>query len=455
MTYVYVLLFLALMGYIIYFQAVKSKDLIKSPYNARQDANSKRITRGQIQDRNGNVLAETVTGADGKEVRQYPYGNLFAHVVGYSQQGKTGLESAENYNLLTSNEFFLTKLQNEFQNKKNPGDNIVTTLDARLQEAAWNALGPYRGAVVAIEPSTGKIVAMVSKPDYDPNQIEENWEYLNADPESALLNRATQGNYVPGSTFKVVTALEYMREHPDFESYSYTCPGFIEYEGTLIHCYNHQAHGVVDLQDSLAYSCNASFSNIGLMLEVPRFQKTAKELLFDSKLPGPLPGSRSSFTLTEQSDSADKMMTAMGQGQTQVSPYHMALITASIANGGVLMKPYLVDKITNHSGKVIEKQMPKEYRTLMTPEEAAKLKEYMTAVTSYGTASVFAGAGYTAAGKTGTAEYSNDQEKTHSWFIGMCDVDQPQLAISVIIEASDGSISGTQVAKQVFDAYYQ
>lgn len=148
-------------------------------------------------------------------------------------------------------------------------------------------------------------------------------------------------------------------------------------------------------------------------------------------------------------------MTAMGQGQTQVSPYHMALITASIANGGVLMKPYLVDKITNHSGKVIEKQMPKEYRTLMTPEEAAKLKEYMTAVTSYGTASVFAGAGYTAAGKTGTAEYSNDQEKTHSWFIGMCDVDQPQLAISVIIEASDGSISGTQVAKQVFDAYYQ
>lgn len=455
MTYVYVLLFLALIGYIVYFQMVRSKDLIKSPYNARQDANSKRIARGQILDKDRNVLAETVVGEDGKEVRQYPYGNLFAHVVGYSQQGKAGLEAVENYDLLTSNEFFLTKLQNEFQDKKNPGDTVVTTLDAHLQKAAWDALGSYKGAVVAIEPSTGKILAMVSKPDYDPNQIEGNWDFLNSDPESALLNRATQGHYVPGSTFKVVTTLEYMREHPDYESYSYNCKGFIEHGGTVIHCYNNQAHGQVNLQDSLAYSCNASFSNIGLMLDIPSFQKTTKELLFGKKLPGPLPGSKSSFTLTEQSDSADRMMTAMGQGQTQVSPYHMALITASIANGGVLMKPYLVDKVENHSGKVIEKRTPKEHKKLMEPEEANKLKEYMTAVATYGTASIFSQAGYTAAGKTGTAEYSNDEEKTHSWFIGMCDVDNPKLVVSVIIEASDGRISGTQVAKQVFDAFYE
>ena len=442
------------MGYITYFQVARSRDIIRSPYNARQDSYADRVVRGKILDKDGNVLAQTNVSEDGTETREYPYGNMFAHVVGYSVQGKSGLESVENFELLTSNAFFLEKIKNEFQDKKNMGDSVVTTLNLELQEAAYDALGNYKGAVVVMEPSTGKILAMVSKPDFDPNTVAENWDFLNTDQDSVLLNRATQGQYAPGSTFKVVTALEYLRENPDYENYGYNCTGAIEKDGVTIRCYNGHVHGQVGFQDSLAYSCNTSFSNIGLSLDIKNFRETSKELLFNSKLPSVLPYSKSSFSLEPGAGSADKMMTAMGQGKTQVSPYHMALITSAIANGGTLMKPYLVDSVTNYTGAVIDKNKPEKYKSLMTSEDAAKLKQYMSAVVDYGTASVLSGQSYTAAGKTGTAEYSSDKEKDHSWFIGMTNVDNPELAISVIIESSDGSAKAVNVAKQVFDAYY-
>ena len=442
------------MGYITYFQVARSRDIIRSPYNARQDSYADRVVRGKILDKDGNVLAQTNVSEDGTETREYPYGNMFAHVVGYSVQGKSGLESVENFELLTSNAFFLEKIKNEFQDKKNMGDSVVTTLNLELQEAAYDALGNYKGAVVVMEPSTGKILAMVSKPDFDPNTVAENWDFLNTDQDSVLLNRATQGQYAPGSTFKVVTALEYMRENPDYENYGYNCTGAIEKDGVTIRCYNGHVHGQVGFQDSLAYSCNTSFSNIGLSLDIKNFRETSKELLFNSKLPSVLPYSKSSFSLEPGAGSADKMMTAMGQGKTQVSPYHMALITSAIANGGTLMKPYLVDSVTNYTGAVIDKNKPEKYKSLMTSEDAAKLKQYMSAVVDYGTASVLSGQSYTAAGKTGTAEYSSDKEKDHSWFFGMTNVDNPELVISVIIESSDGTAKAVDVAKQVFDAYY-
>ena len=442
------------MGYVTYFQVARSRDIIRSPYNARQDSYADRVVRGKILDKDGNVLAKTNVSDDGTETREYPYGNMFAHVLGYSVQGKSGLESVENFELLTSNAFFLEKIKNEFQDKKNMGDSVVTTLNLELQEAAYDALGNYKGAVVVMEPSTGKILAMVSKPDFDSNTVAENWDFLNTDQDSVLLNRATQGQYAPGSTFKVVTALEYMRENPDYENYGYNCTGAIEKDGVTIRCYNGHVHGQVGFQDSLAYSCNTSFSNIGLSLDIKNFRETSKELLFNSKLPSVLPYSKSSFSLEPEAGSADKMMTAMGQGKTQVSPYHMALITSAIANGGILMKPYLVDSVTNYTGAVIDKNKPEKYKSLMTSEEAAELKQYMSAVVDYGTASVLSGQSYTAAGKTGTAEYSSDKEKDHSWFIGLTNVDNPELAISVIIESSDGTAKAVDVAKQVFDAYY-
>ena len=426
-TYIFVALFIAMMGYISYFNVVKSRDIISSPYNKRQDSYADRVIRGKILDRNGNVLAQTNVAEDGTETREYPYNNIFAHVVGYTAQGKSGLESVSNFELLTSNAFFVDKLKNEFQDKKNQGDNVVTTLDTNLQEAAYDALGSNKGAVVVMDPSTGKILAMVSKPDFDPNTVSQNWNELSKSEDSVLLNRATQGQYAPGSTFKLVTTLEFMRENADFDSYSYNCTGSIESGDVTIHCYGGHVHGQVTLRDSLAYSCNTSFSNIGRSLNADTYKDTAQELLFNKKLPSVLPYSKSQFTL----------------------------ITSAIANGGTLMKPYLVDSVTNNAGNVIEKTKPEKYKDLMTSKEAAQLKDYMTAVTDYGTASVLGGQNYTAAGKTGTAEYSSDKEKDHSWFVGIANVDNPELVISVIIEQADGSAKAVNIAKKVFDAYYQ
>lgn len=453
-TYVFVGLFLIMMGYIAYFNVVKSREIIRNSHNARLDSLADRVARGKILDKNGKVLAQTNVSEDGTEIREYPYGDMFAHVVGYSSKGKSGLESAMNFELLTSNAFFLEKMKREFQDEKNIGDNVVTTLDVSLQEAAYDALGSSKGAVVVLEPDTGKILAMVSKPDFDPGSVSENWESLNADENAVLLNRATQGRYAPGSTFKVVTALEFLRESSSVPSYTYQCTGEIEAGSSKIHCFGGKVHGEVDFRDSLAYSCNTSFCSIGAGLDIGKFQKTSRELLFDSKLPCDLPYNKSSFTLKKDAGTAEKMMTAMGQGQTQVSPYHMALITSAIANGGSLMRPYLVDSVTNYTGAVIDENKPEKYRTLMTSDEAAQLKDYMTSVTDYGTASVLSGRGYTSAGKTGTAEYSSDKEKDHSWFVGIANVDNPDLVISVIIESSDGSAKAVNVAKKVFDTYY-
>ncbi len=449
------------MAYLVYFNVVKADDFVNNPYNARQDNFAEKVIRGNITDKDGVILAQTDVSEDGTETRYYPYGSVFAHVIGYADPdyGKSGLESVENFDLLTSNSFFLEKLRNEFQDEKDMGDTVVTTLDAQLQQAAYDALGSNRGAVVVMEPSSGRILTMVSSPSYDPNQIASEYEYLNTDEEnSPLLNRATQGLYAPGSTFKIVTTLEYMREHPnDYASYAYDCGGQITQNDVTIHCFDSTAHGYEDLRSSFANSCNSSFVNIGLSLDKTSYRETAEDLLFNKNLPCVLDYSKSSFTVDEDTVESELMMTAMGQGNTMVSPYHMALITSAIANGGTLMEPYLVDKITNHAGTEISKNVPKSSRKLMTTEEAAQLKEYMTAVVNEGTGMELAGESYTVAGKTGTAEYSmEDGEKTHSWFVGFTNVDNPELVISVVIEGYDGNAGAKAVtiAKQILNSYY-
>ena len=194
-TYGFVGLFLALAVYMGYFLTVKKDTVINNPYNARLDTFSDRIVRGRILASDGSVLAETRLDSEGNEVRVYPYESVFDHVVGYMAKGKTGIESLANFYLLSSHVNLAEQVGNELAGKKNQGDDVITTLDPVLQQAAWEALGDRKGAVVALEPDTGKILAMVSKPGYDPNTLLINWDALNAsgNTEAPLLNRAAQG----------------------------------------------------------------------------------------------------------------------------------------------------------------------------------------------------------------------------------------------------------------------
>ena len=451
----FVLLFAAMAAYLCIYLPTHSEELFNNSYNSRQSVLAAQNTRGTIYSADGEVLAETVT-QDGEEVRQYPYDNLFSHIVGYSTRGKTGLESLANYELIHTSASITEQAENEAAGVKNPGNNLVTTLDTAVQEAASNAMGLYEGAIVAMEPSTGKILAMVSKPDFDPNRVAEEWEELNQDGSSVLLNRASQGLYPPGSTFKMITALEYIREHPDdWESYSYTCNGSYTHADSTIRCFHGSSHGTLDFMHSFAESCNSSFANIGMSLDRKRFLSTLDELLFNRELPVDIAYSESSVGLEEDSGDADMMQTVIGQGKTQMTPLHLCMLTCAIANGGVLMKPYEMDRVETPDKTVLKQYEPEEYAHLMTGTEAQVLTELMTDVVEEGTASKLSGLSYTAAGKTGSAEYSDSTSDSHAWFTGFAPAEDPQIAVTVIIEGiGSGGDYAVPIARRVFDAYF-
>lgn len=456
--YIFLGLFVLMMGYFSYFIVFKSDDVINNTYNKRQEILAERVVRGEILSADGQVLAKTIIDEEGNESREYPFGEVYAHVVGRFSKGKTGIEQSENIRLLTSNINTLEVMYSELVGEKSPGDNIVTTIDSQLQQVAYDALGDYRGAVVVMEPSTGKILAMVSKPSYDPNDVDEMWNELVADEdtESPLINRATQGLYPPGSTFKVLTCLEYIRENPTtYKNYKFECDGSIEYEGMTIHCYNNKVHGNLDLPISLAKSCNTSFASIGKDLNLDSYYTLCSDFLFNSKLPIEMESNPSSFTLKEEGSSTpEAMQTAIGQGNTLISPLHNALIAAAVANGGVMMKPYVIDHIENADGGVVERYSPKIISKPMSPEEAKYIGKMMRLVVKDGTGTKLADLGQKAAGKTGSADHGG--ESAHAWFIGYAPYDDPNIVVSVIVEnVGTGSEYAVPIAKKIFNAYFE
>ena len=456
-TYLMVALFLGLAVYMGYFLQVRSEDVINNSYNARLDRFSDRIVRGKIMAGDGTVLAETQVDADGNETRVYYYGSVFDHAVGYSAKGKTGIEALANFYLLTSHVNLLEQVGNELSGRKNPGDNVYTTLDAELQQAAYAALGDRKGVVIAMEPDTGKVLAMVSKPGYDPNTLLQDWDWLTdgGNGEGQLLNRATQGLYPPGSTFKIVTALEYMREHPGgYRDYQFDCSGVYVNGDYRIKCYHGTAHGHQDFTRSFANSCNGAFSSLGLGLNLGAFRDTAKSLLFNSPLPiTGLPYKQSSFQMGPGADTWEILQTSIGQGTTQVTPMHNAMITAAIANGGTLMKPYFLNSVETAGGEEIKKFMPASYGSLMTAGEAEGLTELMRTVVTEGTGSAVRTDAYTVAAKTGSAEFETGKE-THAWFTGFAPVEDPKLVVTVLVEeGGSGGKAAAPIARQLFDIY--
>lgn len=455
-TYIFICLFLVMIGYLVYLNGWKAKELNSSVYNTKRDANLDKYIRGSILSSDGQVLAYTEVSDSGEETRIYPYYNVFAHPIGYASNGKAGLEASCNSDLLSSHASVLTQLQDE--GEKTQADSVVTTLNAALQTAAYNALGSYNGAVIAMEPDTGKILVMVSKPDYDPNTIETIWEDIITDETSSvLLNRAVQGLYPPGSTFKILTTLAYMRQEPGaYETFQYDCTSQYSVDDVTISCYNYAVHGQEDLKSAFAHSCNTAFATIGLKLDGDEFHSLCEDFLFNKALPTTMQHSTSQFTLDGTSSYGDQMTTAIGQGETLVTPLHMALLTATVANGGIMMKPYLVDSIQTCDGSTVSRTSPSKYKRMMTTNEAQILTDYMKETVNSGTATSLSYYNFSVAGKTGSAEYvSGGYEGTHSWFVGFSNVDNPDLVVVVIAEdGGTGSTTAVPIAAQVFQAYY-
>lgn len=455
-AYLFVGIFLSLIGYMIYFNVALSKSINNSPYNKRQEANQKKIIRGDILSADGKVLATTKTDSEGNEVRSYPFDRVFAHVVGYTGNGRSGLELEENYSLMESHSNPVEQVKNEFQNTKNQGDVLKTTLNAKLQKTAYDALGKHNGAIIVMEPSTGKILVNVSKPDFNPNTLRIDWDELIADEtNSSLVNRGFTGLYPPGSTFKIVTALAYLEQKHTLNDFSYTCTGEIKAGNFTLHCSGGKAHGEEDFAKAFAKSCNSAFAQMTLNLDRDRFRKTAERLLFNQELDLPLPYKKSRFSMDSSTANALAMQTGIGQGNTLVTPMYMAMLVSAVANDGKLMKPYLVDSVVSTDGNIVKTNKPEIYQQLLSHSEAEQLTDLMRGVVKNGTAKSLKDLKVSVAGKTGSAEYGDRTQPAHSWFVGFSNPDHPELAVSIIVEgAGTGSEVAVPIAKKLFEAYY-
>ena len=437
-TWFFVGLFFVMMGYTCHYAVTHRQTLMNNSYNTRQEILVAQNSRGTIYAAGGQILAETATDAEGKELRVYPYANMFSHVVGYASNGKFGIEAQANYYLINSNTRLSEKVASDVAGEKYPGDSVITTLDVDLQQIAYDSLGMYSGAVIVSEPSTGRILAMVSKPDFDPNEIDAIWDGLIADKESSvLLNRVTQGLYPPGSTFKIVTALEYIRENPDsYNQFRYQCSGRFTHGEEQINCYHGTSHGSEDFSKAFAKSCNSAFANIGLSLDRKKFGDTLNDLLFNRELKVDFAYNQSKLAIDADTSDADVMQAAIGQGTTQMTPLQLHMITCAIANGGMLMKPYLLERVETSEKTVVRQFSPDSYKRLMSEEEAQIMTGLMEEVVKSGTGTKLSGLSYTAAGKTGSAEYNQVKTDSHAWFTGFAPADEPQVCVTIIIEGA-------------------
>lgn len=458
--YVMLALFAGMLVYFTWFNVRGSRDIVNNPYNSRLAKLSETVRRGNIMSADGEVLAEEVADEDGSSYRYYPYGCTFAHVIGTSAVNKSGVELSADYDLITSDIALPEKILHEIRGEKSPGNNVTTTLNAHLQQVAHDALGLKEGAVIAIEPSTGKVLAMVSKPDYDPNTLPDEYQDILEDEESkVLLNQSTQGLFTPGSIFKIVTTLAYIRSGGRTADYSYYCDGSIslltdEGDSSSIRCYDGEVHGDVDLEDSFAESCNASYANIGLNTGVSNLRKTAQDLLFNQKIPSAFSTSTSSFKLDNNASEWMIGATSIGQGNTTITPMHAAILASAIANDGVFMKPYVIDSVENDEGEVLRRSTPEVGGTLLSGSEAQLMQSYMQSVVTEGTGYNLAWKNYSCAGKTGTAEVAG--RGNNAWFIGYAPADNPRIAVCVLVEDAGTASSDTvPIAGEIFDAYLE
>ena len=444
----FLIMFMALAANLAYYSVVQAEAAVINDYNPRLAAIEAGVIRGDILDRNNRIIATSRKNQDTWN-RYYPYNHLFAHTVGYTGSGKTGLEAYHNLTLIRSSNNIGDTLTEGFQRDLPKGNSVVTTLDYELQHLARELLGDKRGAVVAMDPKTGQVLAAVSAPDFDPNRVSSNYDQLIRASETApLLNRATQGLYPPGSTYKTITTIAYLEENRASDFFHY-CEGEAFVGQKVIHCYNNKAHGRLDLGQAFAMSCNTAYGKMAEDLSPERLRSISEQFLFNSAIDFELPVESSRFVLGVDSTPNERVETVIGQGETMITPLNNALIACAIANEGQVYKPFLTKEILDDDGTVLETSTPEILSTIMTPAMADTLEGYMTLTTESGTAKSIDTGSYEVASKTGSAE--NPAGPAHAWYIGYAPVENPQIALAIIVEnVGSSSVNAVPIADRLY-----
>ena len=451
-----VLLFAVLVAFTSRWTVFEAQSLEDNSANRRPLIEEQKIPRGLIYARDGQtVLAEnrsTGRGQDRIFTRFYPQGQLFAHPVGYSfiRNGRRSTELFRNADL-TGDEDEFESLLAELEDQTREGFDVVTNLDPEATEVATAGLAGRRGAVVAVEPHTGKVRVMVALPSFDPNQVPGNFAAV----RPGLLNRTTQELYPPGSTFKVVTAaaaLDSGKITPD-TVIDGSSPR--EVSGVPLENAGGASFGPISFTDALTNSVNTVFAQVGERIGPNTLVEYMRRFGFyaDPQLDYPSSQMIASGIINGEGDYVDDGFdvgrVAIGQGglegEIRSSPLQMALVAATIGNGGRLMKPRLADRVLRPDGRVKERVEPDLQSRVVKPQTAEQLGGMMSRVVEEGTGTAAALSGITVAGKTGTAEVGANREFTQPWFIAFAPVDNPKMAVAVTVERTQGQ-GGTVAA---------
>jgi penicillin-binding protein A len=463
-----VVLFGVLVAFTSWWSVFDAEALKEQEANKRPLLEQQQIRRGRILAADGTVIARSVAkgrGDDLRYVRRYPEGSLFGHPIGYSfvEEGDVEFEQFHNDELVGEEGEFVSILD-ELLGQEQEGNSIVTNIDAGAQRVALEALRAQGfGAVVAIEPSTGRVKVLASNPSYDPNRIPFELDELNRNElEAPLFNRATQGQYPPGSTFKVVTAAAGLESDVITPETPIDAPGVLEVEGQpLENDFGEDFFGAT-LDTALTNSVNTWFGQLGQKVGNEDLFETMEKFGFNSKPAIDLPDEELSESgvfnedeeLLRAGDPVDLARLAIGQERLAVTPLQMAQVTAAVANGGRLMKPQIWSRVVDPDGRVTDRLDPSEYSQPIDAETAAELTTAMEGVVREGTGTNAAIPGVAVAGKTGTAETPFNEscgggsDENQAWFIGFAPADDPEIAIAATVECT--LAFGGDVAAPIF-----
>ncbi len=408
----------------------------------------------------GNPIARSVETQDElKYQRRYPQGQVYSHVTGYFSfmyGSGGGLESAAG-DLLSgrSDALFYRRLGDLVTGREPTGVSLGLTIDPDAQKAADDGLGGQRGAVVALDPRTGAILAMVSHPQYDPNslaghqsaKVTSSWKSLNNDKTRPMVNRAIAGDlYPPGSVFKVITAASAIESGRYNEGSPVESRARLPLPGTSVPLPNAGGGacngGSADLTVALQKSCNTAFAAIGMDLGGQALRETAAKFGFTQDVKIPMNVTPSKVGATD--GKAEEARAAIGQQSVQVTPLQMAMVAAGVANDGVVMSPYLIKQQVGTDLEVLSENRPEEYGRAIRQETADALTRMMERVVQSGTGTRAQIPGVTVAGKSGTAEHGTTKANPHAWFIAFAPVDDPKVAVAVVVE--DGGTAGNEAA---------
>lgn len=440
----FIVLFVVLGGYIGYTITTNGTRWFVSSYNPVLKQQKQNVKAGSILDRNYIVLAQSDDDGERVYSSDSTVRRAMSHTVGDPYGiASAGIESFHAKYLLGFSGNIFERIYQSITMDKRSGDNVVCTVDSKLAAYIYDKMGDRSGAVVVMNYKTGEILASVSTPGFDPKTLKKPEEN---DSGSQLVNRATMGKYTPGSVFKLVTAAAVLEYRPELASKTYTCTGELDFgEDGKVTCAGGAVHGALDLNGAVTKSCNCVFAQIAKDLGENNLKKMAEKLgynedfLFDDLIVY-----QSSYDLTGARD-IDYAWSSVGQFKDTASPMHVCMITAAIANDGVMMEPKLVKSVMNYRNFEYIKMSSNTFKRCMSAQTAQQLQEMMVNVVKKGTGRSAAVSGVTVAGKTGTAEVSDSKtQKPHAWFTGFIQDDEYPYAIVVMIENAGGG--GSQAA---------